>query len=108
MSYRVRLTHRARIQLFNIASWWASHRSLEEAARWLQGFDDLIDQLGTDPDRHPLASESHRFGVELRQINYGLKRKKTHRAVFEVRDDEVVVHAIRHLSQEEVGLSDLN
>ncbi len=61
----------------------------------------MIDGLSVDPERHPLAPEAARYGTKLRQIHYGLSRKKTHRAIFEVRENEVLVHAIRHLAQDD-------
>lgn len=104
MRYRVRISDRAKVQLFEAAEWWANHRSLSEAADWLVGFESLIEGLGVDPDRHPLAPEAARYGTELRQIHYGLSRKKTHRAIFEVRANEVLIHAIRHLAQDDVDV----
>ena len=108
MTYKVRLSDNAEADLAANANWWASHRSYDEALRWLVGFHSVLRQLDTDPERFPMVTEAGRFRRELRQLNYGLKSKKTHRAVFEVQGQEVVVHALRHLSQDEVGLSDLD
>jgi len=40
--------------------------------------------------------------LRLRQLVFGLGANKTHRAVFEVRDNEVIVHAVRHLAQSDI------
>ena len=108
MTYKVRLSDNAEADLGANANWWARHRSYDEAMRWLVGFHSALQQLDRDPERFPLASEASQFRRELRQLNYGLKSKKTHRAVFEVQDQEVVVLAIRHLAQGEIDFIDLN
>lgn len=41
-------------------------------------------------------------GNSIRQLLYGVSRRKTHRAVFEIRAGEVIIHAIRHLAQDEL------
>lgn len=37
--------------------------------------------------------------LELHELHFGLRNKPTHRAVFEIRGDEVIVHSVRHLAQ---------
>ena len=37
---------------------------------------------------------------EIREMLFGVGRRKTHRAVFRIRKDRVVVYAIRHLAQD--------
>ena len=44
---------------------------------------------------------------EIRQLVYGLGRKRTHRAIFTIRPDQVVVLTIRHLAQSDLGSEDL-
>lgn len=85
MTFKVQLTDTAEAELIANASWWARHRSYDEAQQWLFGFRAALRQLDADPERFPLANESRRLRRELRQLNYGLKSKKTHRALFEVR-----------------------
>lgn len=106
MKYRVRLTTRAQLELNKSAIWWADNRDRDQAVRWLAGFKVAIAALEDDPERHPVAPEDDDFPFTLRQILYGLSRK-THRAVFEVRDDDVIVHGIRHLAQQDFTPDDL-
>ena len=106
MSYEVRLLPRAKLQLFNSALWWAEQRSAEQAVRWLEGFEAALQLLAHNPERWPLASESDAAPFEIREMNYGLGRHKTHRAVFEIRQHEVVVYAIRHLAQDNLNPDD--
>lgn len=107
MSYDVRLLPRARLQLFNSALWWAEHRSRKQAAEWLSGFESALRSLGTNPERCSLAQESDAFPFELREITYGVGRRKTHRALFEIRHNEIIVYAIRHLAQDSLTADDI-
>jgi plasmid stabilization system protein ParE len=107
MTYEVYVTDKATYQLEAAARWWAQHRSVEQARRWYDGFVAAIRSLAKNPQRFPLARESEAFPIEIRQLVYGLGRKKTHRAVFAIRPDRVVVYAARHLAQDELTPDDL-
>ena len=94
-------------KLVESAAWWAEHRSQSEASRWLSGLESAINSLGDDPDRYPLAAESDAFDFPLRQLNYGVSRHPTHRVLFAVHADRVLIYAVRHLAQQELALGDL-
>jgi plasmid stabilization system protein ParE len=96
-------------QLHESALWWAENRSLDQALRWLDGFQAALQSLAKDPDRHGLARENqlYDFPFPVRQLLYGLSRRPTHRALFEIRGDIVYVHAIRHLAQRDLTPDDL-
>lgn len=106
MTRQVVVTARAKKELYEVALWWAANRSTEQAIRWLEGFETAIRSLAQDAERQPLVSEASTLPRELRQLNYGLGRRKTHRAVFEIRDDKVFVHTIRHLAQDAIMVDD--
>lgn len=109
MNYQVLLTSRAQLQLMQSAQWWSEHRSAEQAARWLDGFEAALAPLSDNPLRYGLARETDRFQLKspARQLNYGVGSKPTHRAVFEVRGDIVYVVAIRHLAQDDLSEGEL-
>ena len=108
MTFRVSLSSRAELQLYTNALWWAENRSTEQAARWLDRFQRELRSLSDDPNQWPLAPESEVLSFVARQMPYGLARRKTHRAIFEVRGNEVIVHAIRHLAQEALSAEDFS
>ena len=108
MKYEVRLQTRARTQLFNAALWWAENHSTEQAVRWLEGFESALTILAHNPERWPHALESDLVSFEIREMTYGLGRRKSHRVVFEVREKQVVVYAIRHLAQDTLTSEDLS
>ena len=109
MNCQVLVTSKAKQQLVACARWWAENRDVEQAARWLIGFEEAIDSLGTNPEQHGLARENNFYELPypVRQLLYGLGRKPTHRAVFEVRGDTVYVVSIRHLAQDDLPSDEL-
>ncbi len=106
MTHEVKLLPRAKLQLYNSALWWAEHRSTEQAVRWLDGLEAALRGLANNPERWPLAPECDIAPFEIREMAYGLGQHKTHRAVFEIRHDEVIVYVIRHLAQDTLNPND--
>ena len=107
MTYRVLFTRRAERELEGAADWWAANRSPTQAARWYAGFSEAIASLSRKPERCPLASENGRFPFEIRELYFGLGSRPTHRAVFTIRPDMVLVLTIRHAAQGELTEEDL-
>jgi plasmid stabilization system protein ParE len=89
------------------APWWSENRSAEQAFDWLEGFEQALGSLAEHPERCPVARESEAFDFVVRELHYGLRNKATHRAVFEIRGDEVIVHAVRHLAQRDLESDDI-
>lgn len=108
MTRRVELTPRARIQLSNSAAWWAENRSLAQAAKWLRQINLAITALAGACERFPHAPESKRFARPLYQMNFGISSKPTHRVVFAVFDERVLIYAVRHLAQRPLTADDLS
>jgi plasmid stabilization system protein ParE len=107
VTYEVRIAPRAFKSLRRSARWWAKHRSPSQALRWYEGFVTAINSLAENPERRPLARENNDLPVEARDLTYGLGRRPTHRAVFIVRPNVVVVIAVRHLAQRNLRLEDI-
>jgi plasmid stabilization system protein ParE len=107
VTFRVTILPPARSQLLEQALWWSENRSAEQAYYWLEGFEQALASLASDPERCAVARESNAFDVVLRELHYGLGRRATHRAVFEVRNDEVIVYSVRHLAQRDLIPDDL-
>jgi plasmid stabilization system protein ParE len=105
--YRVTILPRAKRQLLEQALWWSQKRSAEQAYRWLEGFEKALASLASHPDRCNLARENDAFEAVIRELRFGLRKKATHRAVFEIRGDEVVVHSVRHFAQRDLEPDDI-
>jgi plasmid stabilization system protein ParE len=107
VTYRVTILPRAKLQLVEQCCWWSEHRSAEQAFRWLDGFEAALGSLADSPDRYAVARESDQFDIAIRELHFGLGSRPTHRAVFGIRGDEVIVYAVRHLAQRDLGPDDL-
>jgi plasmid stabilization system protein ParE len=107
VKYRVTILPRAKRQLAEHAIWWARNRSAEQALRWLAGLEVALQSLCESPERWPAARESDAFAAEIRELHYAVRGKPTHRALFEVRDEEVIVYSVRHLAQADLSKDDL-
>ena len=108
MTYRVVLTKQASEELEAAADWWSEHRSSDQARRWYAGFSDKIWKLSRQPDRLPFASENDDFPYTIRELHYGLSSRPTHRAVFTVVSDSVLVLTIRHAAQDRITPEDIS
>lgn len=106
MKYSVVITHPAEIQLANNAQWWEENRSVDQAIRWYEVFLASIQSLEQHPERCPLARENDRFDVEIRELHYGLGTRPTHRAVFKIEVDRVLILAVRHGAQQDLTTDD--
>ncbi len=91
------------MQLYESASWWAEHRSVIQANRWLAEIETAIAGLSSEAGRHPLAREAESFSFPLHQLNFGVSGSATHRVIFSFDDARVLVYAVRHLSQTDLS-----
>ena len=108
MTFEVIFTARAARELEQAAHWWAEHRSAAQAHGWYDGFFKRLVALEHNPERYPLARENGRFPYQLRQLAFGLRRRLTHRAVFTIREDRVVILAVRHAAQDDVSAEEID
>lgn len=70
MTYQVVLTDRAARDLDEAYRWYAE-RAPEAATRWYNGFLDALNSLGSNPERCPIAVETRKLSIEIRQLLYG-------------------------------------
>jgi plasmid stabilization system protein ParE len=103
----VRTTTTAKRHLHEKYRWLQEHVSQREADRWYDGLLRALDKLGHRPERFTVIHEESDFGVQLREMLYGIGRRKTHRIIFAVRPEAVIVHAIRHVAEDELTPDDL-
>ncbi len=107
MSLRVLVTDQAAREMQSAFDWWATNRSKHQADRWYAGLAKAIAELAKSPERHGLSRESERFPCDIRDLLFGIGRRPTHRAVFTIRDVDVVVLSIRHVSQRDLTTDDI-
>ena len=103
MTFQVVISTQATAELQASAEWWAENREPIQAARWFVGFDVKIKELSNNPQKWSIANENVEFPFEIRQLNFGLSSRPTHRAVFTIVEPNVVlVLTIRHLAQDRI------
>ncbi len=107
MSHQIRVTDAALRHIEEAAAWWAEHRSLPQALRWLERIHQQIATLAENPDRCSFAHESPRFSFQLRELLFGTSRRPTHRILFRIVGDAVEVLAVRHASRADFDPIDL-
>jgi plasmid stabilization system protein ParE len=107
MNFKVIVMPQAERHIQEDFDWWAENRSPEQARRWYQACKRAINALSRNPRRRPRWREGLDLSYELREIYFGASRKVTHRAVFLIEEDTVVVLAVRHLAQQDLTLRDL-
>ena len=84
-------------------------REPEQAARWFVGFDAKIRGLANSSHSLPVADENGEFPYEIRQLNFGLSSRPTHRAIFTiVEPDVVLVLTIRHTARDRITPDDIS
>jgi plasmid stabilization system protein ParE len=96
MAYEVILTSRAERDL-NEAADWIAKESLLNARRWFDNFVAKLNSLATHPERCGFTREQPKGAQELRQLLFG--RSRSYRAVFTIRNDQVIILTIRHTAR---------
>src|SRR5581483_3377002 len=103
MSFRVVITEQAEREMQAAFNWWAEHRSKRQADRWYAGLAKAIADLWENPAKHGKSRETARFAHEIRDLLFGLGRRPTHRVVFTIRGEEVLVLTVRHTAQQDLS-----
>jgi plasmid stabilization system protein ParE len=107
MTYAVVTTERAAGEIEEAAAWWARERSVEQADRWYQGIRAAIAGLAASPEALPVAAEQGQFPYEIRELHYGLGSSPTHRVIFTIVRETVLVLTVRHAAQRPLTREDL-
>jgi plasmid stabilization system protein ParE len=107
MGLEVYVTRQALADVDETRDWWSQHRSPEQAERWHMACDAAIDSLPFRAANCSLAYEGRTLPVEMRQLPFGVSRRSTHRLVFAIRPDKIVVYRVQHLAQREITIDDL-
>lgn len=107
MTYAVAITEQAAREMEDSAAWWARERSVEQSERWYTGLRHAIMKAAEQPDRYSKAAEDGDFPYPLRELHYGLESRPTHRAVFTILKEAVVVLTVRHVAMDRLRQADL-
>jgi len=105
MRYQVLISAQAERELDEAAVWLAKHAP-QAAIRWYDELRSAILSLADNPERCGYARENGRSSFELRQLLHG--RQRSYRAVFTIRENSVIVLAIRHTARRDLRPDELN
>jgi plasmid stabilization system protein ParE len=105
--FRISITGPAERDLQAAHDWWAKHKSNEQAGRWYTHILAAIQSLEHMPERCGPATENNLSIAGVRQLLFGLGRRSTHRIVFGIEGDEVIIFRVRHTSQDILTPDDL-
>lgn len=94
MSYRVRVTKAAEADIENISRWLAE-RSQVATDTWLERCRDALNSLANRAEICGLAPESKGHQEPIRQLIFKTKRGHRYRALFAIREGNVVVLHVR-------------
>jgi plasmid stabilization system protein ParE len=103
---RVLLTDRAAEHIDEAVNWLEA-RDPVFARRWYDQLAEVIRSLADDPESHPEATLSEPFPVALREVHFGLGRGASHRILFVIRPDAIVVYAVWHVARDDLTVEDL-
>ncbi len=108
MKYRIILTDSAQSDIRDIVTWWSENRSSQQAEQWYGKISPAIDTLIDNPERCPLAPETDLLPTGLRQLHFGVSRSVTHRIVFTIDGNNVVIMHVRHLARQALTKNDFS
>jgi len=95
MTFRVVILPQAKADLTRNARWWAANHSVNQALDWLEAVEGQLGKLSDHPQRFGVCPENGSFKYEIRQTLVGLGNRKSYRAVYTVRDNNVFVLTVR-------------
>jgi plasmid stabilization system protein ParE len=108
LKYEIRLTRNALDSIDRAVEWWALHRDASQANRLLVKFFESIELLKKMPKRCSVARESVLFAFELRELHFGVGKRITHRALFRVEEDAVVILQVRQHQQNDIQAGEVS
>ncbi|MEM6654177.1 MAG: type II toxin-antitoxin system RelE/ParE family toxin [Planctomycetota bacterium] len=107
MKRRVVITGPAKRDAFANHEWWAENRSAEQAIRWLKGIYAKMWSLADTAERHSRATEPSLRRNDIRQASFGLSSKPTHRILYRIEREVVVVYRVQAFAQDAIDWDDL-
>ncbi len=108
MPLRVIISEPAELDLWEAHNWWAKNRSPSQAATWYRRILAAIHTLKDTANRWSAAPEHHLWPTGIRELHFGVRRKPTHRVLFTIENEQVIVLRVRHASQDYLTAEDFS
>jgi len=97
--FRILISTKAEVDMDSAADWWATNHSAKQAERWYNSIHHAIQTLSEIPERCPLAAENEFTDREIRNLLFGVSSKPTHRVIFYLDEQDVIVVRVIHTSR---------
>ena len=95
--FKILITRKAEDDIISSATWWRQNRSAEQAERWYNAIHQAIGTLASLPARCPFAEKTEK---EIRNLLFGLSSNPTHRILYYIEEEYVVIFRVLHTSQD--------
>jgi plasmid stabilization system protein ParE len=105
--FSVTILPRAEADIERNARWWAEHHDADQAVKWFFAVREQVLSLKHMPKSNGLSAENAGFPYEIRDKLIGLGSRRSYRAIFTIRDDEVFVLAMLRSAQDSLSPSDV-
>jgi plasmid stabilization system protein ParE len=106
--FKVKITEPASADINEAFLWWSENRSDEQAKRWYKEIQLAIGSLKRMPERCPAVPETKLSIAGVKELYVGIGKHPTHRIVFVVDSDQVVILRVRHHGQDALGTGDVS
>jgi plasmid stabilization system protein ParE len=104
--FRFRTSLRAEQDIQQIYDWLAE-RSVAGAAAWYAVLREVVASIARNPRSYGAARESYRLRRPLREAIVRTKKGRAFRAIFLMKEDEVILVRVRSADQNALDASDL-
>jgi plasmid stabilization system protein ParE len=102
MRFRIEITDRARDDADAAYDGMAANISEAHAQKWYQGLFEDIETLARLASRCPIAAESKKYDLQIRELIHGkTQHKYKYWILFVINDDLVSILSVHHSSRAE-------
>ena len=98
--FTINITEPAKADIEQAYAWWAEHRSADQAKRWYKEIQLAIATLKRMPLRCPAVPETKLSVAGVKELLFGVGKHPTHRIIFTIDSDIVVILRVRHRGQD--------
>jgi plasmid stabilization system protein ParE len=107
MTFDVHISDLAESDIDSAYRWCRDNRSSDQANRWFHQIHEAVETLSKMPFRCPRCDDTKLSDAEIRQLLFGIGRRPTHRIVFEIDEDKVIILRVRQVAQKSLQIEDL-
>lgn len=105
MSFRIRLSRKAALDIARNSYWLVENRSDTAALSWRDELEASLHKLETSATLCPEAPEAEWIGLDIREQLFG-RRRNLYRILFRLRGETAEVLRVRHTRQDSLGPDD--